>query len=177
VSRTIKFVLVAVLAVIVLGWIASVQFQPKSNTFSGKPHIQKPALDFVLKNLEGRDVALSSYKGKLIYLKFWASWCGDCIKQVVPQRNLQKALAGDSSIVFVHVSIDDDEQKWRESVARNKLNAVELWSSKGDAGNVAENYDLDQIPRYILIGKNGLVLDNNAPKPSEIDPSYFSKYL
>lgn len=176
-SRTIKFVFLAVVAVIVLGWIASVQFQPKSNTFSGKPQVLKPAPNFVLKDLEGKEVALTSFKGKLVYLKFWASWCGDCIKQVVPQRNLQQALAGDTAIVFIHVSVDGDEQKWRESVERNKLNAVELWSSQGEAGNITDNYDLDQIPRYILIDKNGFVLDNNAPKPSEIDLAYMSNYL
>lgn len=176
-SKYYKIIFGVVLAILLFGWVASIQFEDKQKVATGLPTVGKAAPDFVLKDLQGKPVALSSFKGKLVYIKFWASWCGDCIKQVVPQRKLEESLAHREDIVFLAISVDEDEAAWQKAVERNKLKAKEARSHGGEEGQLNTNYDLDEIPRYILVGKDGLVIDNNAPKPTEIDKSYFESYL
>ena len=57
--------------------------QPAQNT-AGQIAVGKEAPDFTLKSMDGKTVKLSDYKGKKVYLKFWASWCGPC-KQSMPE--------------------------------------------------------------------------------------------
>jgi len=135
------------------------------------------APDFTLRSREGREITLSSYKGKVIYIKFWASWCGDCIKQVVPQRHLEEELKTNSNLVFINISVDTNEEAWKKAVVRNKLKAIELISNGGQEGNVNELYGIDEIPRYVLIGKDGKIIEDHAPFPSELDINYFKDYL
>jgi len=177
VSRNIRIGFFVVIVFLGVVWVTSIQLEPQMKTYSGFPEVNKPAPNFVLKNKDGVHVSLSSFKGKVVYLKFWASWCGDCIKQVIPQRKLEEALSAETKIAFLNISVDEDETKWRKSIARNKLYAVEVWSKNGEEERINENYSIDKIPRYILIGKDGIVLDNNAPEPSEIDADYFANYL
>lgn len=159
--------------ILIIAWGFSMQFKAKSSLYTGVPNVKKPAPDFRLVSVEKDTVALNQFKGKLVYLKFWASWCGDCIKQVVPQRKIEADLASNSSIAFVNISVDEDLEAWEKSVARNKLIGVELVSKGGNDAGINDNYGINEIPRYIVIDKNGVILDNNAPKPSEIDADYF----
>lgn len=159
--------------ILIIAWFFSMQFKGETGVYTGLPNVQKPAPDFRLASIEKDTVSLSQFKGKLVYLKFWASWCGDCIKQVVPQRKIEADLATNSSIAFVNISVDEDLEAWERSVARNKLIGVELISKDGKDADINDNYGINEIPRYIVIDKNGIILDNNAPKPSEIDADYF----
>ena len=165
------------IGILIIAWGFSMQFKAITRVYSGLPTVQKSAPNFRLASIEKDSVSLSQFKGKLVYLKFWASWCGDCIKQVVPQRKIEADLATNSAIVFVNISVDEDLEAWEKSVARNKLIGVELISRDGDEAGVNDQYGINEIPRYIVIDKNGIVLDNNAPKPSEIDTDYFLNLL
>lgn len=160
-------------AILLFGWLGTTQFEKKEK----KVQAYRPAPDFTLTSVDGERVSLSSFKGKTVYVKFWASWCGDCIKQVVPQRHLEEELSKDTSLVFLNVSVDSDAEAWKRAIARNKLHAVELLSLGGEEANVSAAYQVDEIPHYVLIGKKGEILDDNAPKPIDIEVDYFKDYL
>lgn len=80
-------------------------------------------------------------------------------------------------MVFINVSVDEDEQAWKKAVARNKLHAIELLSHGGREENINELYGIDEIPHYVLIGKDGKIIEQHAPFPSELDVNYFKDYL
>jgi peroxiredoxin len=172
VSRYFKIALFVFLAILLFGWLGSIQFSGQKEKSVAN---LKPAPDFTLQSLSGDQVSLSSFRGKTVYLKFWASWCGDCIKQVVPMRRLEESLAQDTTIVFLNVSVDTDKEAWKRSVARNKLRGVELLSLGGDEGNINTLYGVDEIPHYVWIGKDGKIREDHAPSPSEIDADYFKE--
>ncbi len=131
------------------------------------------AFDFKFKDVKGKEVALSDFEGKLVYIDVWATWCGPCIKQIPSLRKLQDEYK-DKNIVFMGVSIDaeKDHEKWKQFLKDEELTGVQLFA--GDrADAISKPYKVSSIPRFILIGKNGKVLSSNAPRPSSEEISLF----
>lgn len=131
------------------------------------------AFDFKFKDMEGKEVALSDFKGKLVYIDVWATWCGPCIKQIPSLKKLQDEYK-DKDIVFMGVSIDaeKDHEKWKQFLKDEDLSGVQLFA--GDrADDISKPYKVGSIPRFILIGKNSKVLSSNAPRPSSEEINVF----
>ncbi len=110
---------------------------------------------------------LEKYKGNLIYIDFWASWCAPCIREFVPLKELAKRFEG-NKVFFVSVSIDSDASKWLISIDKHDLNTEHQYLISQE-GPLHAYFDLSAIPRFILIGRDGAVLNMNAPKPSNLE--------
>ena len=124
------------------------------------------AMNFTLNDINGKKVSLNDFKGKLIYLDFWATWCNPCMMEMPFSIELQKKFAKGKNIVFLFVSIDDDEQKWKYVVKERNITGVHLISPRSTT-NILKQYQLTSIPRHYIIGKDGKILDSNASGPSD----------
>ena len=113
---------------------------------------------------EGDSLFLSTLKGKVIYIKVWATWCAPCIKSFPDWNNLQQEFANNDSIVFLSISIDKDIDKWRDMVASRKLPGINI---NTDSKRIREDYLIPGIPRYLLIDQYGRVVDAIASSPTE----------
>jgi cytochrome c biogenesis protein CcmG, thiol:disulfide interchange protein DsbE len=126
----------------------------------------KPAkLDFTMKDLEGKDVSLSSYKGKVILLNFWATWCGPCKAEIPGFVELQNEY-GKDGLVVVGYSVDDDAPKARAFANEYKMNyPVLLGLGRED---VQDAYGpIWGIPASFIISREGKVCQKHlgiAPK-------------
>jgi thiol-disulfide isomerase/thioredoxin len=132
----------------------------------------KPAPEFTLTDLSGNQVSLSDFFGSVVFLDFWASWCGPCIQQLPYAKELKKRLlhyVESADLVFLYVSVDTDEDAWKNAVASHQIEGVHVWA-KGWEG-VAKLYNVSGIPTYYIIGRDGMIYDNKPPRPSfaEID--------
>jgi peroxiredoxin len=126
----------------------------------------KPAnLDFTMKDLDGKDVSLSSYKGKVILLNFWATWCGPCKAEIPGFVELQNQY-GKDGLVIVGYSVDDEAPKARAFANEYKMNyPVLLGLGRED---VQEAYGpIWGIPASFIISREGKVCQKHlgiAPK-------------
>ena len=126
----------------------------------------KPAnLNFTVKDLDGKDVSLTSYKGKVILLNFWATWCGPCKAEIPGFVELQEQYGKDGLIVLGY-SVDDDAPKARAFAAEYKMNyPVLLGLGRED---IQDAYGpIWGIPASFIIGKDGRVCKKHlgiAPK-------------
>lgn len=126
--------------------------------------VGKKAIDFQFTTIEGETKRLSDYKGKVVYLDFWASWCGPCRQQMPFAREIKTYFEG-KDVVFLYVSIDDSDEKWKNGIASMQVEGVQTRSG-GWGGAIPKLYNISSIPAYFLIDKNG----NFAappPRPSQ----------
>ena len=120
------------------------------------------AYDFTFVDLENKEVSLSDYAGKLVLIDFWASWCGPCRLEMKSLLPIYNDLKGDD-LVFISISLDNNEKDWRSMVEGEKLPWVMLWDkegfTKGDKQNkIQKAYGFYQIPFIVLIGKDGKMI-------------------
>jgi thiol-disulfide isomerase/thioredoxin len=128
---------------------------------------QKPrsqAFDFSLKNTENQIVNLRDFKGKVIFIDFWATWCKPCIEQFAHSKKLREEYLG-KDIVFINIAIEDQEDKWLKVIEKRKIDGVNLFA--GDkSGNLRTMYNINAIPHYVLIDKEGKIIENNTFRPN-----------
>ncbi|MDR0414068.1 MAG: TlpA family protein disulfide reductase [Prevotellaceae bacterium] len=133
-----------------------------------------PAVDFAFPDAAGKTVALSDFKGKLVYIDVWAMWCGPCKKELPHLKKLEEEFHGNSGVVFLSVATDPsrDEQKWRNYVESNGMKGVQLFAGDRARKDIIEPYKIAGIPRFILVGRDGRLISVDAPRPSspEIRP-------
>ena len=124
------------------------------------------AFDFTLQDAEGKKYKLADFKGKVLFIDFWASWCAPCKVQIPHIKNLEKIYAG-KDIVFASVSLDKTKQAWLKGVESENLHGTVLWA-EGDFKNpFPVAYGVQSIPRFMLIDADGYLITENMPKPQE----------
>ncbi len=115
----------------------------------------KPAnFDFTMKDVDGNQVSLASYKGKVVLLNFWATWCGPCKAEIPGFVRLQEKYR--DQLVIVGYSVDDTAEKAKAYAAEYKMNyPILLGEGRED---VQDAYGpIWGIPASFLISKDGKV--------------------
>ncbi len=125
----------------------------------------QPAPAITLADIDGNEVSLSDFAGKVVYLDFWASWCGPCMREVPFAKELKKRMEGEEDLVFFYVSVDTDETAWRNKVAEMEIKGVHV-NVPGFSHEVPASYNLKGVPTFYLIGRDGKIFDNRPPRPS-----------
>ncbi|MCG2612710.1 TlpA family protein disulfide reductase [Terrimonas sp. NA20] len=128
--------------------------------------------------LSGQEL-FTPFKGRLVFVDFWASWCIPCRKEM-PQLRMLKRQYSDRNIGFVSISLDNSIPDWEKASKAEQLdNAANLLlKASNDTTYNFMGYTIKEIPRYMIIDQNGLVVNADAPGPK--DPalrSLLEKYL
>ncbi|HEY8387629.1 MAG TPA: TlpA disulfide reductase family protein [Parasegetibacter sp.] len=122
------------------------------------------APEFSAPDLNGKTVSLSDFKGKYVFIDFWASWCAPCINQIPDLLQINEKFRK-KNFVMLAVSLDVTKEAWSKSVAKHKLNnMVHVSNLKGWSDPIAVSYDIKAIPANVLIGPDGKVVAKNIGK-------------
>jgi thiol-disulfide isomerase/thioredoxin len=108
------------------------------------------------------------FRGKVILLDFWASWCGPC-RNALPNLKRLQAVYGGADFVVISVSEDDDESAWHAFVSSHNM----TWPQRLDSdGSIQRQFGVNALPTYVLIGRDGTVLQKfigEAPAESIVE--------
>jgi peroxiredoxin len=125
-----------------------------------KTAVGQVAPDFTMNDRDGKPVALSSLRGKYIFLDFWASWCGPCRRE---NPNIVEAYAKFHSAKFdiLGVSLDSEKDNWEMAIKKDKLTWQHVSDLKGWGNAAAKMYGIRAIPANLLLDKEGKILARN----------------
>ncbi len=119
---------------------------------------------FYLSDEKGKFHKLNDYKGKLVYLSFWATWCSACIKSL-PGKNILVGEYSDKPIVFINASIDNKEDRWRRYLKENDNYGINLICKGNWMDIIKTQYNIKGVPRYLLINEKGIIIDADVVSP------------
>jgi thiol-disulfide isomerase/thioredoxin len=114
--------------------------------------IGREAPNFKLPALNGGEISLSQYRGRVVMLDFWATWCIPCRMTMPLLENLQKEYAG--SLVLLAINLQESKDDVRDYVRRQSIDSQVLLDEDGSVG---EAYGTSEIPMQVLVDKNGIV--------------------
>jgi peroxiredoxin len=125
-----------------------------------QPEVGEIAPDITLADTTGKMVSLSDYKGKVILLDFWASWCGPCRRENPNVVNIYNKYKDKGFFVF-GVSLDNDGKRWKEAIVKDNLTWAHISDLKGWQSYAAQLYQVKGIPQTYLLDRDGKILAKN----------------
>jgi len=116
---------------------------------------------------------ISSQKGKIIVLDFWAHWCVPCQEDIPYLKELSNEYKN-NDVVFIKISIDKEIQAWRKAVIADASTSIENYLLvNADNSSLVKNNSISAIPRYIIFDKTGKIANADAPGPKQVEFKYF----
>lgn len=122
---------------------------------------------FEYENHAGGKIKLEDLKGKYVYIDVWATWCGPCRAEIPFLKTAEEKYHG-KNIEFVSISVDvaKDYEKWKTFVTDKQLGGLQLLADNNWNSDFIKAFSINSIPRFILIGPDGKVVDSDAMRPS-----------
>ena len=146
------------LLIIGVAIIVLLQTKDRTVTFSGSPPLEQnvPAPNFALPDLDGKMVRLSDFKGKVVLLNIWATWCLPCVEEMPSIEKLHQELK-DEDFKILAVSIDESGARTvAPFMKKHKLNFTALLDNKGAINSL---YRTTGVPESFIIDQEGFVVE------------------
>ena len=121
-----------------------------------------------LKDTEGNTHTFEEFKGKVLVIDVWATWCHSCLANIHKFAAMRDRFGNESDVCFITVSIDrsEDKEQWLEAIAKNNMqDMLNLFPDCEVQSQFESDFQISGVPRYIIIGKKGEIVSAHAPSP------------
>ena len=158
--RRVNFKSIILIVLAIAGVGIMVLLQSKNSSFNqfGKPLLGKgvPAPNFTFPGLDGKKVSLADYKGKVVLLNIWATWCAPCVAEMPSMEKLYQELKNEDFEILA-VSVDESgAEAVNPFMKKHKLDFPVLLDTKGDIKTL---YQATGIPESFIIDKDGIIVE------------------
>ena len=109
------------------------------------------------------DSILVKNKGKVIYIDFWATWCGPCKEEMPNSKKLKQQLACED-IEFVYICFGSNEEEWKSYISQMQLDGQHYFCKDKQSSSIQNAFDINGIPFYMLINRNGHIVESGLFK-------------
>ena len=129
-------------------------------------NVKAPNFDY--ENAAGGKTTLESLRGKYVYIDVWATWCGPCRAEIPSLKKIEEKFHNKNiEFVSISVDVDKDHEKWKSFVKEKELGGTQLFADKNWMSDFIKAFNINAIPRFILIDPSGKVVDSDAARPSD----------
>lgn len=111
------------------------------------------------------DTMIKNYPDKVIYVDFWATWCSPCMNEMPYAKKMKEQFEG-KDVVFVYLANRCEEGAWKATIAERKMEGEHYLLTEEQYERLASDFEIRGIPRYIMVDRQGKVVEQNAPRPS-----------
>jgi thiol-disulfide isomerase/thioredoxin len=108
----------------------------------------------------------AKYAGKVVYLDFWATWCGPCRAEMPDAQKLRRQFAG-KDVVFLYLGVESEAKTWKALISELNIQGEHFLLNNNQFNAISEKFSINGIPRYLLIDKGSQVVDDDAKRPSD----------
>ncbi|MBP8822736.1 MAG: TlpA family protein disulfide reductase [Flavobacteriales bacterium] len=122
----------------------------------------QPAPGFTVVDTLNKPVSLASLSGQVVFIDFWATWCAPCRVAMPRVKALEEKFMGRKEVTFLKVNVNDDRQRWKDFLLKERPAGRNLFADEQQSAELRKAYNFDGIPHYVLIGKDGKLIDANA---------------
>ena len=123
--------------------------------------------DITLERPDGTKLQLSSLCGKTLFLDFWATWCPPCCREIPFLQTMAGQFADNKDVRIISISVDQDRNAWVKKVAEDKPTWEQYRISADEVDDFFSAIELETIPRFIIVGPDGSIINADAPRPSD----------
>ena len=125
------------------------------------------SVTFDYENHKGGKTKLEDLRGKYVYIDVWATWCGPCRAEIPFLKKVEEKYEGKNiEFVSISVDVDKDHEKWVNFVKEKELGGMQLFADKNWNSEFMKSYNINSIPRFILIDPKGNIVKSDAERPS-----------
>jgi len=129
-----------------------------------KTQAGKPAPDFTAVDSLSKTFSLADFKGKVILIDLWASWCAPCRAETPFLKKIEEKYQSDNRISFISIAVSDVEKNWKTAMVQDKVTGIQLFDKNR---SVITGYSAYSIPKFVLINKEGKIVVFDAPPPHQ----------
>lgn len=141
----------------------------------------QPAPDFTFKNEKGKLFHLSDLRGKLLFVDIWGTWCVPCIEEIPYLNKLQEKYKKNKNVHIMSIACDKESArpKWLAFLKKHKEMNWAQYQVTTEGNKILDDvYFVYGIPRFMIINKDGIIIDSEAQRPSFADfDTYFEKIV
>lgn len=125
------------------------------------------APNFTSKDIDGKQYSLYDFRGKYVYIDFWASWCAPCIQKFPEMKKIYNS-RDKSKFEILGVSVDVSRDSWIKSIEKNKLNWINISNTKG-WDEISDSYGVKAVPQNFLVDPYGTIIKKNIELDELVD--------
>lgn len=109
---------------------------------------------------------IEKYNGKVVYIDFWATWCGPCRQEIPHSKILSSHFAG-QDVVFLYLCCQSDKKNWENALKSEQMTGDQYLLSSDEYNILSKAFNIHGLPTYVLIDRKGNIVEKNAPRPSD----------
>jgi len=121
--------------------------------------------------IESLDQIIKTFPNKIIYIDFWASWCGPCISEFIHAPQLNE-FANMNNVILLYISTDEIEENWIRALNKYNLTGYHIRMVTNEFRSELVAYEIDKIPRYMIVNEKGEIVELDALRPSSQEKLY-----
>ncbi len=142
---------------LVAGWlsVSGCKSPPAGTKLLGQP------IDIRFTAVDGRKVDVTTMRGKVVLIDFWASWCPPCVREIPVMKTTYEKLHG-RGFEIVGISLDDDKKELLSLLAKEKIEWPQFYDPKGGEHRLAKQFGVEEIPVMWLLDKSGRLREIEA---------------